>query len=122
MPNICRQIELGRSGYFPETKVKWEGFPIPVPYMYLRTLSTVTYAEFCGPGDNLDNSWNDVLDCAIAAGGAVGILEIVADPDAALAAFEHAFKSCGVTKLGAQIDNIHVSLDTQKKPNHDWHR
>lgn len=122
MAHVCRRVELGRSGSIPETMVKWEGSPIPIPYMYFRTSSMVAYAEFCAPDDLLNNAWNDVVSCAIAAGGAAGIAAIVAGPAAALPAFELAFKTCVVAKLGGRANEIQVSLSTQQQPNEDWHR
>lgn len=122
MAHVCRRVEIGRSGFIPETMVKWEGSPIPAPYMYFRTTSTVAYAEICAPGDILDTSWNDVVSCAITAGETVGISTIIADPEATRGTFELAFKSCAVTKLGEHADRIQVSLSTGQQPNTDWHR
>jgi len=122
MAHVCRRVEIGRSGSTPETMVKWEGSPIPAPYMYFRTTSTVAYAEICAPGDLLNASWGDVVGCAIAAGETVGISLIIADPIATLATFELAFKSCAVAKIGGHADRIQVSLSTGQQPNKDWHR
>ena len=121
MTYACRQTELGRNGFFPETKVQWEGTPIPRPYMYLRILSTVTFAEFCAPGDILDTAWDEIEACALTAGGAVGMTTIT-DPNTALTAFESAFKACLVEKLGRQADSVQVSLSRRLHPHQDWHR
>ena len=102
--------------------VKWEGSPIPAPYMYFRTTSTVAYAEFCAPNDILDSVWTDVVACAIKVGETVGIATIVPDPDAVLGVFESAFKSCAVAKIGGHADRIQVSLSVRQQPNKDWHR
>jgi len=122
MAHVCRRVELGRSGSIPETMVKWEGSPIPIPYMYFRTSSMVAYAEFCAPDDLLNSAWNDIVSCAMAAGAAAGIAAIVAGPAAALAAFEVAFKPCVIAKLGGRANEVQVSLSTSQQPNEDWHR
>ena len=122
MSYACRQLELGRNGSIPETMVKWEGSPIPVPHMYFRTSSTVAYAEFCAPEDILENVWTDVVACAQTAGETVGIATITADSDAVLGEFESAFKSCIVAKLGGHADRIQVSLTVRQQPDKDWHR
>ena len=122
MPYVCRQIELGRSGFFPETMVKWEETPIPRPYMYLRILSTVAYAEFCAPQDILESAWSDIVACAITASGTIGITTIIAGPEKALAVFESEFRSCLVAKLGEQADTVQVSLSARQQPSKDWHR
>ena len=122
MTHICRQTEIGRNGFFPETMVKWEGTPIPRPYMYLRILSMVTFAEFCAPGDILDKAWDDVVACAITAGGAVDLATLIADPNKTLAAFESAFKSYLAEKLGEQAESVQVSISRRLHPQKDWHR
>ena len=122
MSYVCRQIELGRSGSVPESMVKWEGTPIPAPFMYYRTSSIVAFAEFCAPSDILDSVWNEVVTCAMTAGKTVGIATIVKDPDASLGIFESAVKSCLVANVGGHADRIQVSLSVQQLPNKDWHR
>jgi hypothetical protein len=122
MPYTCRQIELGRSGFFPETKVKWEGRLIPRPYVYLRILSTVAAAELCVPEDLPDTFWRDIDACVTAAADAVGTTAIIASPDKALGVFEPAFKSCLMTKRGGQTEEVQVALSARKQPEKDWHR
>jgi len=121
MSNACRQIELGRSGYLPESMVKWEGSPIPAPYMYYRTSSMVAYAELCAPEDLFDTFWSEVVSCAIAAGATVGVSVIVADPEAARPQFEGVFRS-GMAKIGERANEILVSLSARQQPNKEWHR
>ena len=122
MPYVCRQLELGRGGAVPESMVKWEGSPIPAPYMYYRTSSPVAYAEFCAPADILDNVWTDVVACAMTAGETVGVPAIIANPEAVIGVFESAFKSCLVAKLGGQAERFQVSLSVHQQPNKEWHR
>lgn len=122
MAHVCRRLELGRSGSIPETMVKWEGSPIPIPYMYFRTSSMVAFAEFCAPEDLLNTAWNDIVGCAMAAGGMAGIAAIVAGPAAALSAFELTFKPCAMAKLGERANEVQVSLSTSQQANEDWHR
>jgi hypothetical protein len=122
MAHVCRQIELGRSGSIPEVMVKWEGHPIPIPYAYFRTSSMVAYAEICAPDDLLNTSWNDIVNCALAAAGVAVIASIVASPAAALPAFQASFTPCVTAKLGARAGELQVALSTQQHPNGDWHR
>jgi hypothetical protein len=122
MNYICRRVELGRHGRVPETMVKWEGHPIPTPYMYFRTSSMVAYAEVCAPDNLGDEAWSEVLKCAGSAGIAAGIATIIAGPASALPVFESAFKSCLAGKVGELVQKIQVSLSTSQQPNEDWHR
>ena len=119
MPNVCRQIELGRSGSVPEVMIKWEGI---VPVEYHRTTSMVAYAELCGPEDVINGFWHDIVNCAIAAAAAAGLTIIIAGPSAAVPAFEDTFSPCIAAKINQNSSEIHVSLSTQQQPNEDWHK
>jgi len=122
MSYVCREIELGRSGSVPESMVKWEGSPIPAPYIYYRTSSSVAFADICAPGDILDSIWTDVVACAITVVEAVGVATVIKDPEAVLGVFESAFKACLVGKVGGHAELIQVSLSVRHMPDKDWHR
>jgi hypothetical protein len=102
--------------------VKWEGSPIPAPYIYYRTSSSVAFADICAPGDILDSIWTDVVSCAITVVEAVGVSTVIKDPEAVLGVFESAFKSCLVGKVGGHAELIQVSLSVRHLPDKDWHR
>nr|WP_320010453.1 hypothetical protein [uncultured Desulfobulbus sp.] len=122
MSYACRQLELGRTGMVAESKVKWEGSPIPQPYVYYRTTSTVAYAELCAPGAVLDAHWSEIVSAALSAGKGVGVGKIAEEPYTALAAFESSFKeqlSLGGIPGG---DEILVTLSARQQPNKEWHR
>jgi hypothetical protein len=121
--HVCRQIEVDRYNSIPEVMIKWEGFPTPAPISYFRTSSMVTYAEVCGPDDLLNNSWHDIVNCALTAATATLATIPTTDgsPDA-LATFQAAFTPCATAKMGARAGEIQVALSTQQKPNEDWHR
>ena len=80
MAYVCNDVEIGSSGNIPETMVKREGSPIPVPYMYFRNSSMNVTAHFCGPDDIMNELWNNIVNCAVAAGVAAGLAAIVASP------------------------------------------
>lgn len=122
MGYVCRQLELGRSGLTPESMVQWEGSPIPAPYMYFRTSSSVARAEFCAPEDILDSVWPDVVACATNASETVGLSTIISGPDGVLGEFVSAFKSCIIAKHGGHADRILVSLSVRHEPDKEWHR
>lgn len=122
MSYVCREIELGRSGSVPESMVKWEGSPIPAPYIYYRTSSSVAFADICAPGDILSSIWTDVVACAITVVETVGVTTVIKDPDAVHGVFESAFKSCLVGKVGGHAELIQVSLSVRQLPDKDWHR
>ncbi|MBM9616006.1 hypothetical protein JWJ90_17185 [Desulfobulbus rhabdoformis] len=122
MSYACRQLELGRTGLVAESKVKWEGSPIPQPYIYYRTTSTVAYAELCAPGDVLDAHWSEIVAAAISAGKAVGVERIANEPYTALEAFTASFNE----QLGlggvAGGDKILITLSARQQPNKEWHK
>ncbi len=122
MSHACRQIELGRNGSVPESMVKWEGSPIPAPYIYYRTSSTAAFAEICAPEDILESIWDDVVACSKKVVESIGVLAIIEDPEANLGVFESAFKSCLVAKIGGHAERIQVSLSVRQQPDKDWHR
>lgn len=121
MSYACRQIELGRNGSVPESMVKWEGSPIPAPYIYYRTSSTAAFAEICAPEDILSSIWDEVIACSQKAVESIGILAIIKDSEATLGVFESAFKSCLVAKIGGHAERIQVSLSVRQQPDKDWH-
>ena len=122
MSYACRQLELGRSGLVGESKVKWEGSPIPAPYIYYRTSSTVAYAEFCASGDILEAHWGDIVAAAMVAAQAVGVERIADEPYTALTAFESTFQTVLAEKGVLQGGKILVSLSARQQPNKEWHR
>nr|WP_321465313.1 hypothetical protein [uncultured Desulfobulbus sp.] len=122
MSYACRQLELGRTGLVAESKVKWEGSPIPAPYIYYRTSSTVAYAEFCAPGDLLDAHWGDIVASAIMAAKAVGVDKIADEPYTTLAAFESSFQTLLAEAGVAEGGKILISLSARQQPNKEWHR
>ncbi len=122
MSHVCRRIELGRVGSITETMIKWEGSPIPVPYMYFRTSSIRVYADICAPDDLLNSFWNDIVSCAGVAAGVATLAAIVAGPEAALPAFRASFDACLSGKVGDRLGEIQIALSAQQEPNEDWHR
>ncbi|MGD9947206.1 MAG: hypothetical protein AB7U29_01860 [Desulfobulbus sp.] len=122
MSHTCRQLELGRIGMVAESKVKWEGSPIPAPYIYYRTSSTVAYAEFCAPGDMLDAHWAEIVASAMMATKAVGVEKIADEPYTALAAFESTFQTLLAEKGVVEGGKILISLSARQQPNKEWHR
>jgi hypothetical protein len=87
MAHGCRRMEGGSSGAIPEVLVQGEGSPLPLSSRDFRTASMVANAEFCAPDALLNQAWNDIMHCAIAAEGAAPIAAMVASPAAALPAF-----------------------------------
>lgn len=122
MSYTCRQLELGRTGLVAESKVAWEGSPIPAPHFYYRTSSTVAYAEFCAPGDMLDTHWSEIVTAAMVAGKAVGVEKIANEPYTSLAAFESSFQTQLAENGVAEGSNILISLSARQQPNKEWHR
>src|SRR5260370_39269544 len=120
MPQVSRQVELGRSGSVPEVMVKWEGHPVPAPIVYHRTSSMVAYADINGPDDLLNDAWRDIVGCALSAAGAATLAAIIAGPVGALPAFKAVFSPCLVTKMEARAGEVQVALSTQQKANEDW--
>lgn len=122
MSYACRQLELGRTGLVAESKVKWEGSPLPAPYIYYRTSSTVAYAEFCAPGDMLDAHWGDIVASAMMAAQAIGVEKIADEPYTALAAFQSSFQTLLAEKGVEEGGTILISLSARQQPNKEWHR
>jgi len=122
MSYACRQLELGRTGLVAESKVKWEGSPIPAPYFYYRTSSTVAYAEFCAPGDILEAHWSDIVTAAMVATKAVGVEKIADEPYTSLAAFTSSFHTLLAEKGVAEGGKILISLSARQQPNKEWHQ
>ena len=81
----------------------------------------VVDAEFCAPDDLLDSAWNDIVNCAIAAGVSAGIAALVATPGAATPTFLAIFEPCVASKLAEQASELKTSLSVTQKPNEDWH-
>ena len=70
----------------------------------------VTYAEVCGPDDLLNNSWHDIVNCALTAATATLATIPTTDgsPDS-LATFQAAFTPCATAKMGARAGEIQVA-------------
>ncbi len=122
MSYACRQLELGRTGLVAESKVKWEGSPIPAPYVYYRTASTVAYAEFCAPGEVIEDHWADIVASAMMAAKGVGVDKIADEPYTALEAFTSHFQTNLAEKGVAEGGKILISLSARQQPNKEWHR
>jgi hypothetical protein len=122
MAYVCNEVEIGSSGNIPETMVKWEGSPIPVPYMYFRNSSMHVTAHFCGPDDLMNELWNDIVNCAVAAGAAAGLAAIVASPAAAMPAFQASFEAGISASIGEKAGELQLSLGVEQKEDEDWHR
>lgn len=122
MSYACRQLELGRIGLIPESKVQWEGSPIPAPYVYYRTSSTVAYVELCAPGELLEAHWSDIVSAAVTAAKAVGIDKIVDEPYTTLTTFESSFQSLLVNNGVTEGGKILLTLSARQQPNNEWHR
>lgn len=122
MASVCKKQELGSLPFgVPEFKVEWEGHPIPHPVTYTRQSKVTAYAEFCGPDNIINNSWNDIRTCAISAAGVAAVAAIIANPPAALPAFKAAFIACLVGKIGDEAKHLNVALSTQQESG-DWHK
>jgi hypothetical protein len=77
MAHVCRRREVDSRGAIPAVLVHGEGSPIPLPSMYFRTASMVAHAAFCAPDDLLNHAWNDMMNCALAAGELLPLLRVV---------------------------------------------
>src|ERR1035437_3229143 len=112
MAYVCNELEIGSSGNIPETMVQWEGSPIPVPYMYFRNSSMHVTAHFCGPDDLMNQVWNDIVNCAVAA----GLAAIVSSPAGAMPAFQASFQACIYASIGERAGELQLSLGVEQKP------
>ena len=115
--HVIRKVELGTLPFgVPEFKVEWEGIK---PITYTRTSQVTAYAEFKGPDNIVNDSWNDIRSCALSSLGVATVAGIVGDPAAALPAFKAAFVACITAKIGAKANEIHVALTTEQTSG-DW--
>jgi hypothetical protein len=118
---VFQRLELGRRELSPEWKVEWDCEAGPRPVLYIRKMSTVAYAEICGPGDFINTHWPRIVNAAIAAGVAAGIATIIATPTAALPVFQTEFHKQLHGKGGSTADEkVQVALSAKQEANGRW--
>jgi predicted nucleic acid-binding Zn-ribbon protein len=129
-PEVCKKITLGSIDGVPEFKVDtetqcggppWARVCLDVPVGYTRTSKLTAYAEICAPADLLETAFDDIKQCAIAAGAAATIAAIVSKGAAALPAFKASFYACIKLKLAERASEIKVSLGSDQESG-EWKR
>ncbi len=113
---VCQTHKVGWSSLPRETKLEWPG-----PTLRCRDRWISAYATVCGEGDLLGRVVNDTIDCLGTAVVAAGLAAIIANPAAAGATFEAAFKACMASKIGDVANSFTVALSTQTETG-DWGR
>jgi hypothetical protein len=119
MAQVCKKLELGSLPFgVPEFKTVWHGLD---SHIETRQSKVTAYAEFCGPDNIVNGSWDAIRTCAVSAAGVAAVAAIISDAAAALPAFKAAFIACLAPKIGDAANQLSVSLSTEQSSG-DWHR
>lgn len=116
----CSRHSLGRINLPRQTKteIDWDCFP-PCVTLRCRDAWVSAYATVCGPEDIVNGLIDDVVHCVGIGLAAAGLSAIFAGPQAALPAFEVAFKTCLYDKVKDRVNEISLSLSTEEETA-DW--
>jgi RNA polymerase sigma factor (sigma-70 family) len=118
---FIQKLELGRRELSPEWKVEWNHDAFPRPVLFIRKAALVAYAEMCGSAEYIQANWPRIVNAAISAGVAAGIVTIITTPTAALPVFASEFaKQFRAKGSGVQDERIQVALSARMEPGGPW--